>query len=60
MTKTGKFDREQLLEALKLLSERLRLNKGGHYALLVCGGSALIALNYNPHLMKYSRHTDGA
>ncbi|MFO7735601.1 MAG: hypothetical protein R6W70_05225 [bacterium] len=52
MTKTGKFDREQLLEALKLLSERLRLNKGGHYALLVCGGSALIALNYKNRVTK--------
>lgn len=52
MIKTGKFDREQLLEALKLLSERIRLNKGGHHALLVCGGSALIALNYKNRVTK--------
>lgn len=52
MTKTEKFDRERLLEALKLLSERLRLNKSGQYALLVCGGSALIALNYKDRVTK--------
>ena len=52
MTKTGKFDREQLLEALKLLSERLGLNKGGHHALLVCGGSAVVALNYKKRVTK--------
>lgn len=52
MNKTGKFNREQLLEALKLLSERLRVNKGGHHSLLVCGGSALIALNYKSRVTK--------
>ncbi|MGI6393919.1 MAG: hypothetical protein ACOX2F_04190 [bacterium] len=52
MLKSDKFGRERLLEALKLLSERLRLNKSGQYALLVCGGSALIALNYKDRVTK--------
>ena len=46
------FSRDQLFETLNLLSERLRLNGAGHYALLVCGGSALIAMDYKNRVTK--------
>jgi len=46
------FSRDQLFETLSLLSERLRLNGSKHYALLVCGGSALIAMDYKVRVTK--------
>ncbi|GAH57433.1 unnamed protein product, partial [marine sediment metagenome] len=39
------FDKIMLDKALKLLSDRLKLNNAPSYNLIVCGGSALIAAN---------------
>ena len=46
------FEKSALLEALQLLSDRLSLNKSSSYSILVCGGSALIAMNYKQRVTK--------